>query len=108
MNLVTEYETYKDVYLQINKYVADGSLAIDLWNEEYGPIATLTVCLRDIFLAEDEAYVDTNNCPWAPEFIERENLGEKTGRMRGSGYCVYPAYKFNMDRLHSLEMVKGN
>lgn len=53
--------------------------------------------------AEGEAYIDTNNCPWAVEFIEKEGLGKRTGRMGRSGYCTYPVVKFDMEKVKEKE-----
>lgn len=106
MEMKTSFGTYKGVYLQIGRYQADGSVAIEAWNNQDGPIARLTVCLCDGSLAEDEAYVDTNNCPRAVEFIEKEGLGKRTGRTGRSGYCTYPVVKFDMEQLreHGTEV----
>lgn len=103
MNLRTEFGEYKNIKLEINHYAADNSLAIELWDDE-GPVATLTTCLCNPTLNENEAYVDTNNCPWALNFISENNLGEDTGFARSSGYCIYPLVAFNMDELkkHSI------
>lgn len=63
-----------------------------------GEIARLTTCLCDPTLPEDMAYVDTNNCPWAVAFLEENGLAEKTGRTKRSGYCIYPAMRFNREK----------
>ncbi len=105
MTLKTTFGVYEDVYLQIGKYQADNSVAIRAWNREDGPIATITVCLCDKSLGEGEAYIDTNNCPWAIDFIEQEGLGKKTGRMGRSGYCTYPVVKFDMQKVREQEVV---
>ena len=94
MILKTEYETYENVQMTKTTYVNNGNLAIQLWNEEDGPLAMLTVNL-DKKLDEGYAYVDTNNCPWAESFIEENKLGEDTGKLGFSGFCCYPLYKFN-------------
>lgn len=99
MKLTTGYSEYNDVKLSINHYMADNSIAIELWNEEDGPIAMLTVCLCNPTLNENEAYVDTNNCPWALDFISENNLGVDTDMTRSSGYCIYPLVAFNMEEL---------
>lgn len=87
----------------------DGTIAIDLWCEE-GPYASLTVCL-DLFLKKESkkaatekgiGIVDTNNCPWAPAFIEKYDLGKPTGLEVISGWCMYPEYIFNMEKIHKL------
>ena len=68
---------------------ADGTAAIQLWCED-GPFATLT---RDFGLGkkgkkgrERFGFVDTNNCPWAAEFIKKYELGTYTGLSRQSGF----------------------
>lgn len=100
--LRTEFGIYEDVYLQVGKYQADNSIAIQVWNRD-GPIATLTVCLCDRSLGENEAYIDMNNCPWAVDFIEQAGLGKKTGRIGHSGYCTYPVVKFDMQKVKESE-----
>lgn len=35
----TEWAVYKNCFLQVAKYQADNSRAIEIWNEEDGPIA---------------------------------------------------------------------
>ena len=60
-------------------------------------------CLCDHSLAEDEAYVDTNNCPWAVALLEENGFAERTGRTRRSGYCEYPAMKFDRSKMAEFE-----
>ena len=67
--------------------------------EQRGPIARITVCITGSMLAEDETVLDTNNCPWAVEFVESNGLGENTGRTVRSGYCVYPVVKLNVEKI---------
>ena len=47
-------------------------------------------------------YVDINNCPWATKFIKDNELGEFTGKYGKSGFCVYPLYKFNLDKIKEV------
>ena len=103
VELKTEFRVYQDVYLVIGRYFMDDSIAVDVQNDEDGPIARLTVCLVDKTLGENEAYIDTNNCSWAVDFIEENCLGEKTGRSRESGYCTYPVVKFDAGQLKKHE-----
>lgn len=93
----TEWAVYKDFFLQVARYQADNSRAIEIWNNEDGPIARITVCIAGSGLAEDETVIDTNNCPWAMELIEQHGFGQATGRMVRSGYCTYPAVKLDDD-----------
>ena len=95
----TEYGNYEITSVAMSRYRADNSLAIELWCDD-GPFARLTVCLIDK-LKENESYVDTNNCPWAEDFIEEYGLGEIVG-CKASGYCLYPRVAFNMDRIREL------
>lgn len=104
MILRTEFRVYEGVYLQVGKYQADDSMAIQAWSRHDGPIASITVCLCDRSLGEGEAYVDTNNCPWAVDFIEQEGLGKRTGRMGRSGFCTYPIVKFDMQKVKEREV----
>lgn len=103
MNMKTSFNTYENVYLQIGTYAADGSIAIGAWNKEDGLIATLTVCLNDPSLNANESYVDTNNNPWAVNFIEKNGLGKRTGRTGKSGYCTYPVIKFDLELCKKYE-----
>ena len=50
-------------------------------------------------LAEDETVIDTNNCPWAMEFIKQHGFGQATGRMVRSGYCTYPVVKLDIEKI---------
>lgn len=95
MTMKTSYSIYEDVVLRVSKYMVDDSIAIMAENQQDGPIATITVCLCDKSLGENEAYIDTNNCPWAMDFIKEYKLGTPTGRTRQSGFCEYPAVKFD-------------
>lgn len=103
LNVKTSYAEYKECWLRIGRYCADDSMAIEIWNREDGPIARVTTCLCDHSLAEDEAYVDTNNCPWAVELLEENGFAERTGRARKSGYCEYPAMKFDRSKMVEFE-----
>ncbi len=105
MRITTPYAVYEDCTLHTNEYVANKSLYIGIIGkcegEEYPePIADLTICLPNERTPKaNEAYVDTNNCPWAMQFIEENGLGTETGLYGLSGYCMYPLVEFNMDKI---------
>lgn len=83
----------------------NGGMYLGLVCEEEGyimPYADLTVWLEPT--VGNAAYVDTNNLPFAEEFIEENHLGEPTGLMRWSGYCRYPLYTFDMERIKAVCM----
>lgn len=76
----------------------NGNLAIELvyYDEEddfWESYGTLTTNF-DEKLPDGYAYVDTNNIPFAEEFIEKYGLGVHQGKFRYSGFCTYPLYKF--------------
>ena len=99
MTLKTEFSEYPEVFLETGEYQADGSPAVELYTGDGDLIAVITVCLDDPYLEAGESYVDTNNCPWAPDFIREYSLGEQTGKNGQSGYCTYPVFRFDMERL---------
>ena len=74
-------------------------LEIEIWNNEEGPIARITVYIAGSGLAEDETVIDTNNCPWAMELIKQHGFGQATGRMVRSGYCTYPVVKLDIEKI---------
>lgn len=76
----------------------NGNLAITLTCDNGEPYGTLTKNLDEI-LAFDKAYVDTNNLPDAERFIKDNNLGKFTGVTQKCGYCEYPLYAFNLNKL---------
>lgn len=80
------------------EYMNEGNLAISLECEDGEPYGMLTVNLRGK-LPEDMAYVDTNNIPDAEKFISENGLGTNTGITMVSGFCIYPLYRFNLDKL---------
>ena len=102
MKINTLYMEYDGVQLQVGRYADDGSLAVQAWNPTEGPIATITKCLCDSSLADDESYVDTNNCPWAMGWLENEKLAVRTHKTRMSGFCEYPLMKFDMRKLGEI------
>jgi hypothetical protein len=84
-------------------YIDNNSLAVYLIDtDSYESFATITVNVIDT-LPKDVQAVDTNNCPWAEEFLVKYNLAKPWLDNNGdkqyvfSGYCVYPLYKFNVD-----------
>lgn len=97
-SLESYYEDF-DIDEHIEMWIEAKRSGIEIWNREDGPIARITVCITGSMLAEDETVLDTNNCPWAVEFVESNGLGENTGRTVRSGYCVYPVVKLNVEKI---------
>ena len=95
-----------DVTIETANYANNGNLAIQLWCED-GPFATLTVNL-DKKCKPNCAFVDTNNCPWAEDFLQENGIVKPDPRdIYGmSGYCTYPLYEFAPEyRLISLNKI---
>lgn len=86
-----EVKAYKHKYY-------NGNLAIQLNCVDGIPWARLTVNF-DVKLPPDMAYVDTNNCPEGPDFIEENGLGEFAYGFHHSRFCDYPLYKFDLSKL---------
>ena len=97
--LKTKYATYENCYFLINSYVASDSVAVDIFSDEEGPIAGLTVYI-DEENRGSQAYLDTNNSPWAPELVQELGVARFLGKWGQSGYCTYPLYELDMDKLN--------
>lgn len=90
----------------IRRYRTNNRLAIELVDLTDDIFTYLTVNI-DFELSNNSdntlAFVDTNNNPWAEPFIEKHQLGQKTGNYGMSGFCVYPEYRFNLAKLNEEE-----
>lgn len=84
-------------------YANNDSLAVFLETTDGEPFCRLTVNLPDSIASEDYQYVDTNNIPWALDFIESNDLGVNTGIVGYSGFCEYPLVKFNLDKIKEVK-----
>lgn len=69
---------------------------IQLYTREDGmlmPYATLTKSFSEFIGAKNCAYIDTNNCSFAPQLLAMDFV-EDTGFTKESGRCVYPLWEF--------------
>ena len=95
----TSFGEYRVTPLLYSYHYGKG-IAVELFAVDEGePFACITVNLADADCDKDCAYVDTNNCPWAPRFLRQYKLAEPTGNYGSSGFCVYPEYKFDLTKL---------
>lgn len=90
------------VALHISQYVNTGAIYIGLIDcEECQPFCDVTVnlggCVSDFY-----GYLDTNKLSDIGKFVEENGLGEFTGVMGRSGFCRYPLYKFNREKLREF------
>lgn len=97
------------VALHTSRYV-DGErlyLGIDCYDSEeyWEPWSDLTVNLPEEPISGDNCgFVDTNNNPGIEQFIQDYGFGKPTGYIACSGYCQYPEYRFDMERINTLTM----
>ena len=81
-----------------------GQLSVGLLCEEDGfkmPYATIT---KDMGVETNPAacFIDTNNVPEAESFLVKYDLAYPTGHRAESGFCLYPLYQFDIDKLSEL------
>lgn len=109
----------KEVKLEYASYNINGSLALQLFCKpdedelEYyaresggiiqdpycSPYGVVTVNLPESgMLDEREQFVDENNLPGIGRWLQSNGIAEPTGLLAPSGYCCYPAYRFNAPR----------
>ena len=103
LELKTWWGNTEQVQLEINSYMNNGCLYIGLntcseYPEAYGDV---TVNL-DGKAPDYCGFVDFNNMPELEQFIEENKIGEFTGLTKRSGFCEYPLYLFDADRLREL------
>lgn len=92
------------VQVEVNVYLDNKSLCVSLTAMEDGipePYGNITVNL-DGTVPNYCAYVDTNNMPNIEAFLVENGIAEFTGLTKKSGYCEYPLYLFDSDRLCEL------
>ena len=93
----TDFGTWDDIIIQkreSNSEHTTGRFALQLLSQSEGPFATISVNLVDNDLTDNKCFfVDTNNCSWAPAFLEKYGIAEPTGKFGASGYCIYPEYR---------------
>lgn len=93
---------YIEVIAEKTQYFIYDNLCIHLrTTDTHEDYAILTTNIDP--LPSDEAAVDTNNYPEAIEFITENELGTDTGKRIKSGFCEYPVYKFNLDKMPSSD-----
>ena len=97
------YGTDYEVSLVKSAYMNNDNLYIGLKGTEGEPFADLTVNIST--LPENQAAVDTNNCPWAEDFIIENRLGSNTGIRLKSGYCSYPVYEFDLNKINNIAKI---
>ena len=67
--------------------------------------AVLTVSFGDFLTMKNCAFIDTNNCPFAPQLLS-DKIAQDTGHSKISGYCEYPLWVFKEDFLKEIGVEK--
>lgn len=101
------------VTVEISKYRDNDTLEVILKcaRAPWEPFAVITVNLSGSpygdskFQDNTHAYIDTNNCPWAEDFLKENGIAKYDERdIYGmSGYCTYPLYEFDLDSVKENE-----
>ena len=105
-----EHKYYKfnffgeDYYIRLvaRNYSYNNRLAVQAYEEEGEPFAILTVNIADEELSDDAAYtafVDTNNLEGVEQFLIWNKIAKPTGRFVQSGFCSYPEFIFDLEKL---------
>ena len=63
--------------------------------------AVLTVSFGEFLTLKNCAYIDTNNCPFAPQLLA-EGIAQDTGYSKISGFCEYPLWVFKENFLKEI------
>ena len=81
-------------------YLHPRTLCVQSYTTEGEPFATLTVNLVSKHQTFTRAFIDTNNCPWAEQFLVSNDIAHPVGNITAtSGYCSYPLYEFDVNKL---------
>ena len=97
----TSFGEYR-VVIELAQYANNRTTCVKLLEaDDYAPFATISKNL-DVMLEENEIYVDKNNCPWAEEFLQQYDLGENLNDDGFSGYCQYPKYRLNLNKITKM------
>lgn len=104
LELKTQFGTTENVTLTVNTYVDNNSLYVGMTTMEDGfpePYGDVTVNLLTS-VPPYCAFVDTNNMPELEGFLVKNGIAEFTGIEQRSGYCSYPLYLFDGEKMRGL------
>ena len=111
-----------EVMCSVASYSNNGTLAIQLFNrpslpEGYPmpsdprklycePFGVVTVNLFESkLLPYNMQFVDENNLPGIGAWLRQNGIAQPTGMHAASGYCLYEAYRFNLDAKDLKEVI---
>ena len=111
-----------DVMCSVASYTNNGTLAIQLFNKPEmpegfhlpedprkqfcEPFGVVTVNLFESgMLPYNLQFVDENNLPGIGAWLRQNNIAQPTGMHAASGYCLYEAYRFNLNEKDLKEVI---
>ena len=97
-------KNYNVKEMNIRSY-SNNNTALELVCEDGTPLAIITVNLGGL-LEKNMAYIDTNNCSWAEDFLVDNDFGLPTGEYKDSGFCIYPLYQLDLERIGKYNLTK--
>lgn len=103
----TQLNTEVAYKLSISTYGYGGGLAIDLLQKEdesFVPYGNLTVNLSKA-CDVNAAYIDVNHNAGIMEALLEYHMGKPTGRVCQSGFCQYPEFLFDEEKLRQADEV---
>ena len=111
-----------EVMCSVASYTNNGTLAIQLFNKPEmpegfhlpedprkqfcEPLGVVTVNLfESTLLPYNVQFVDENNLPGIGAWLRQNNIAQPTGMHAASGYCLYEAYRFNLNEKDLKEVI---
>lgn len=92
-----------EMELQVSWYVNTGGIYVGLFSMEEDfpePYGDLTVNLG--YVPDYCGFLDINNNPGIASFVEENGLARPLDIEVPSGFCCYPLYEFNKEKLREL------
>lgn len=99
MNREFEFYGASDCHLVKGRYKHGNTLALEVHSRMYGPMAKITINIKSTMADETSAFLNTNACPEVEDLVESLGIGQFSGVIGRSGYCLYPLYEFDMAKI---------
>lgn len=95
----TPWNTTNGCFLVKETYLNNLHVALSIFCDE-GPFADLTVNIDGIErFPKNFSCIDTNDFPQGTMLAEQLGIGKPTEYVLRSGFCTYPVYEFDMDKI---------
>ena len=98
----------KEVWLSKCNYMNNNRIAIQTYAESDGcivPWSVITTNIDSPISDENCAFIDINNAGYdIVDSLVDAGLGEPTGNVGFSGFCCYPEFKLDMNKLNEINI----